>query len=226
MSWADRLPGIEVPPLSLRLQSPVWGVDPSTRRAAVTALDPSPGVDVPPRMRVASLDLPSLDGGARRMTAAAIGVRDLATALLRDAEPPALVFVEQPFGGGGRESKNVRPNPQLYFAVAAVQIGLCMALPPSTRVELVGPPSWKAGALGAGKGHARKGTILRWARSVGYDQTCSACRGGVASDECSAKTAVHDEADSVGIATYAGVVRFGEEDRTRPAGGLLQPPIV
>jgi hypothetical protein len=212
VSWADRLPGIEVPPLSLRLRDPVWGIDPSTKRAAITTLDPT-GADGPPRMRVASAEFPELDMGARRMTAATIAVRDLALVLLEGAAPPALVYVEQPFGGGGKGSKLIRPNPQQYFNVAAIQIGLGLALPRSTRIDLVGPPTWKSTAMGAGQGFAKKGAILRWARSVGYDRTCPVCHAQV--DLCDAKNVQHDEADSVGIATAAGVVRFGEEDRNR-----------
>jgi hypothetical protein len=192
------------PPRSLTaLDGPVWGVDPSTLRMSFGAVIPEYALAVPPHEP------------ARVMTTAPPEIRWATVSLPRKVEPisawlglsfewirieiferarewgePALVLVEEPFGGGGKpgqkKARTVHPTSNRMLGVLLAALG--SAFGHRVRVELVHPNSWKLAAMGKGRGSAKPPEYLEWAREVaGYSGE------------------LEDEAAAIGIATAAGV---------------------
>jgi hypothetical protein len=202
------IPGVQLPPLSLRLNVGVnlWGVDASTRRIALSVVQ-GRGADEPPDTGWFSLEIEQLGGGAARaaglLAALPPFVQRLAT-----AAPPVGVLVEQPYGQG-----KARPHPQSYYIVGVVLASIAAQFP-TARVDVVEPSSWKCEALGAGQGFAKKPAILRWARStIDYPADCPKCHGEGAGN-CDHPCRAHDEADSLGDATCAAM-RWSTTGRLR-----------
>lgn len=144
-----------------------WGVDASTRRVAVAAVD----ADGTRRGEVVSVEQgPSRSGGrsVRRLAAIYEATRELCSELRRGHAPPGVVVVEQAAGFGKR------PNPELAYAVGAVMAALVGALP-HTHVETVPSATWKLAVCGFGGIKKPKPTereeyaVLVWARGVGYE---------------------------------------------------------
>lgn len=199
------IPGVEVPPLSCRLHDNVWGFDVSTRRISVGVIQ-GRGMQAPPEVGWFSRDVAQHNGGAVRLAGL---LEDLPLFLqpIARAAPPSAVLVEQPYGQG-----KARPHPQSYYIVGVVLAVLATQFPGP--VAVVEPTSWKAEALGAGAGFAKKPQILAWARSVvGYSGDCPKCHGD-GSDACDNPCRAHDEADGIGVAT-AGAIRWSRDHRLR-----------
>lgn len=151
-----------------------WGIDPSTLRASVGIVRP---VDGAVERRVVTH---SFAQGPARLSLINSDIRDL-VAMLAASYPPGFVLVEQPF------AKQVEP--QLYYAIGALLVGLYdglhRALDVVPKIEVVGPSTWKARALGQGHGHAKKPEVMEWAQANGYEG------------------ALQDEADAFAIAEAA-----------------------
>jgi hypothetical protein len=194
------LPGL-APPASLRIPSPVWGVDPSTKRMAFAALIP-PGLDVEiqhdiedaeraPRLRWATISLPEHKAQHVRFAAWAGRIGSFVEACRDEWGSPALVVIEQPFSSGHQT------EPVSYMALTCLLVALGLRVP-SAEVLVVPPQSWKAKATGKGStGHGlpknerrkqEKARLMEWALEAGY----------VGQSQ--------DEADACGIATAAGVI--------------------
>lgn len=205
-----------VPPRSLlaSLPGPVWGVDPSVERISLGILSPATGSE-PARIeshtlslaqggahagvrlgrampalqawfvQLARLDWPSADGGAPRRV-------------------PVALAVEEPFGG----AKTQTPVPS-YMLCGVILAATWATFGDRTEVLRqkhkskeqwshigVGPTSWKARAMGAGNGFAKKPAISAWAeRACGWE--------GVSA------TRPQDEADALGVATWAAMELLG-----------------
>lgn len=161
-----------------------WGVDPGTRRIALSCVHRVPGADFYVR-HATTRSVPAMEGGER--------LRDLRLAALELARewaeltPPGIVLVEQPSGR--------QPNPALSYATGAIMAGfwegLEAQLTVGVRVEAIPSSKWKLGATGFG-GHRKPKPgsstpygVLTWAQANGY-------RGSS-----------WDEADAWGIAEYA-----------------------
>jgi hypothetical protein len=196
----DTLPGL-APPASLRIPSPVWGVDPSTKRMAFAALIP-PGLDVEiqhdiedveraPVLRWATISLPEHKAQHVRFAAWAGRIGHFVEACRDEWGYPALIAVEQPF------SSSHQTEPVSYMALTCLLVALGLRVP-EAEVLVMPPQSWKKKATGVGStGHgltqnerrkAEKARLMEWARSVGYLGQSQ------------------DEADACGIATAAGVI--------------------
>jgi hypothetical protein len=196
----DTLPGL-APPASLRIPSPVWGVDPSTKRMAFAALIP-PGLDVEiqhdiedveraPVLRWATISLPEHKAQHVRFAAWAGRIGHFVEACRDEWGYPALIAVEQPF------SSSHQTEPVSYMALTCLLVALGLRVP-EAEVQVMPPQSWKKKATGVGStGHgltqnerrkAEKARLMEWARSVGYLGQSQ------------------DEADACGIATAAGVI--------------------
>jgi hypothetical protein len=196
----DTLPGL-APPASLRIPSPVWGVDPSTKRMAFAALIP-PGltaelafdIDHPERapvLRWATISLPEHKAQHVRFAAWAGRIGQFVEACRDEWGYPALIAVEQPF------SSSHQTEPVSYMALTCLLVALGLRVP-EAEVLVMPPQSWKKKATGVGStGHgltqnerrkAEKARLMEWARSVGYLGQSQ------------------DEADACGIATAAGVI--------------------
>lgn len=206
MATALTLPGVEVPPYSCRLDDHVWGFDVSTRRIAIGVAQ-GRGPDEQPELGWFSLAIEQLGGGARRLAGVHATLPPF-MARLATAAPPAAVLVEQPYGAG-----KSRPHPQSYYVVGVVLL-LCAVQFPTAHVEVIDPMSWKADALGAGAGAAKKPRILAWARDVlDYTGDCRKCHGE-GNGKCDEPCAAHDEADALGVTT-AAVIRWSRDRRLR-----------
>jgi hypothetical protein len=196
----DTLPGL-APPASLRIPSPVWGVDPSTKRMAFAALIP-PGLDVEiqhdiedveraPVLRWATISLPEHKAQHVRFAAWAGRIGSFVEACRDEWGYPALIAVEQPF------SSSHQTEPVSYMALTCLLVALGLRVP-EAEVLVMPPQSWKKKATGVGstgKGLSQterrrqeKARLMEWARSVGYAGQ------------------LQDEADACGIATAAGVI--------------------
>lgn len=228
------LPGL-APPFSLRLSRPAWGVDPSTKRMAFAGLLPMAGLPVGPAMyrerlasdrgptlRWATASLPEHGSLSVKLAAWAGRIGQHVETLRDDWGYPALVAIEQPF------SSEHQTEPTSYYALAALLVALGLRVP-EAEIVLLPPQSWKLQATGSGyapgipaapKGSskaekravsairrkAEKARLMAWAQSVGYTGT------------------LQDEADTVGIATAAGVLLEAREikrDMERVSG--LEP---
>jgi hypothetical protein len=130
-------------------------------------------------------------GSMERRLAAGLGELLRFLADLRDRHgAPAGIYLEEPFGGSdkpGPGGRIIKPHPHAFYFVGLVRcaLGHLFAQP---EVQMIGPPAWKAKALGAGHGHAKKPEIMQWAREVGYTGSSE------------------DEADALGIATAGAVI--------------------
>jgi hypothetical protein len=194
------LPGL-APPASLRIPSPVWGVDPSTKRMAFAALIP-PGLDVEiqhdimdaeraPVLRWATISLPEHKAQHVRFAAWAGRIGHFVEACRDEWGSPALIAVEQPF------SSSHQTEPVSYMALTCLLVALGLRVP-EAEVVVMPPQSWKKKATGVGstgrgltqneRRKAEKARLMEWARSVGYLGQSQ------------------DEADACGIATAAGVI--------------------
>lgn len=124
---------------------------------------------------------------ARRFARAHADLRDFFEVCVVGWDTPALVWVEEPFGGGKRTT-----HPTLHRMFGVMLAALAGALGPGPTIELVKPGTWKMLALGAGRGSAKPEEYVAWARDVvGYRGT------------------LEDEAAAIGVATAAGVRMAG-----------------
>lgn len=178
------------PPGSLRLERPVWGIDPSTQRISVACV--RHGFEW-----VYTLSLPQPGQKHRRWAAAYEPLADWLSDLavdravpLRDrwASPwPSHVFVEEPFMPTDRRQK-----PTSYYVLGVLWAALGAALPGHVRFEEINAPAWKKHAMGRGMGGANRDAYFDWARDVaGYEGT------------------IEDEAAAIGIATGGAVLLGG-----------------
>jgi len=184
------------PPASLRLDRPVWGVDPGSTRMAFGALLPQGGGKCPleaPRLEWHTVRLMKADAVHLRWARAGNGLHAAVASFKRDwGGAPALVVIEQPFSTGHQT------EPSSYYAIAML-LGALGQLGLETDVRFLPPQSWKS--LATGKGHgamhvkektaryrAEKKRLVEWANGVGYSGHDS------------------NEADAVGLATAAGVL--------------------
>lgn len=177
LAMGDALPGLGevLPPRSVELDDFVWGIDPSTLRVACAVVRRGlEGWD--------TLSLPKGDLVPRLAGSHSVLARWFVE--LAERWPPAVVWIEEPFGHGRAK---VHPNSERTFGVvlAALSFGVGRGTP----VEFVSPSSWKAGAMGKGNGFATKDRVMSWARAGGYSG------------------ALEDEADAVGIATHGALLR-------------------
>jgi hypothetical protein len=182
---SDQLGMVDLaPPASLQLPDAVWGVDPSTLRVATGLLSPS---TAGPRVDWAVCSLPKSPDPARWFYNAYATLARHYLDLVAEHGAPLLVFVEEPFGGGGSkgQKRTVHPSSNRMLGVVFAALGRAIGL--EGEVGMVGPSSWKLAALGKGHGHAQKDEIMAWAQAAGYTGS------------------LQDEADAIGIATAAGV---------------------
>lgn len=186
------------PPQSLRLDRPVWGVDPSTAVMAFAGLLPGTRddryADVGPRIAVESVRLPGPGEPIHRRWRLSCSLLCTAvTRLTQEWGVPGLVLVEQPFSTGHKT------EPTSYYAIGALLIALGDLRLQETDVEMVPPQSWKKAATGLGRlvsnvgskrdqWKAEKRRLVEWAQRAGYAGSDS------------------NEADAVGLATAAGVL--------------------
>lgn len=191
------LPGVELPPLSLRLTDHVWGLDISTRRIALGVIQ-GHGAELAPEVGWFSHEVEQLGGGTGRLAGLLQALPEF-FARVATVAPPAAILAEQPYGQG-----KARPHPQSYYVVGVVLAVLADAFPTAT-IDVVEPTSWKAVALGEGSGFATKPVVLAWAKqTVDYTGDCPKCHGhGV--KKCDHACRAHDEADSLGVATSAAI---------------------
>jgi hypothetical protein len=191
------LPGVELPPYSLRLDVNVWGFDVSTRRISLGVVQ-GHGLDEPPEVGWFSLTVDQLGGGAQRLA----GLHASVPPFLRpkgEVAPPALIVAEQPYGQG-----KSRPHPQSYYVVG-VLLGLCAVQFPEAKVDVIDPSSWKRDALGDGSGFAKKPQILAWAQAtLGYPGDCRKCHAE-GNKPCDEACIAHDEADCLGVVTSTAI---------------------
>lgn len=198
------LPGLEVPPISLRIDGNFWGVDPSTKRIALGVVQGHETTSS--EIGWFSEAIEELDKGAFRLGDAKAKARAMFERVAEIA-PPTGVLVEQPYGSGAR------PHPELYYVVGVVLAELA-DLFPSTAIDVVEPSSWKATAIGQGYGFAKKPAILAWAQGIGYPETCLRCNSEPRPGGKDCHGIAHDRADSLGIATCAAV-RWANDGRLR-----------
>jgi Holliday junction resolvasome RuvABC endonuclease subunit len=187
------LPGLEVPPLSLRTSDNLWGLDPSTVRYALGVVQGA-GHNAAPDIGWFAEEIAQLDKGAYRLSDARARVTAMFEKVAAVA-PPTGILVEQPYGSGAR------PHPELYYVVG-VALEAAATMFPGIAIDVVEPSSWKAASMGQGYGFAKKPQILAWAQNIGYPETCLRCN---AEGEKDCKGVVHDQADALGIATCAAV---------------------
>jgi len=147
-----------------------WGLDPSTAALALCVHD---GVSY----RTASVGLPRHKDPLRRLAASLPVAQRFLEGAAHEWGLPSLVVVEQPAGTG----HNVAPATWYATGMTAMAVANAINCP----IHMVGPPSWKKEALGAGHGHAKKAEIAEWARAQGW------------------VGASQDEADTCGIARCA-----------------------
>lgn len=168
------------PPRSLQaLTDPCWGIDPSSLRVSVAIVAPG-GVDVYTETK----SLPKSNMGLSRWYAESHKVLARWLADMAQLWPPGLVLLEEPFSHG---KSHVHPTSNRMLGVVLAALGEALASPVEL-VELIGPQSWKARALGKGYGHAKKDEVMAWARdAAGYEGE------------------LQDEADAIGIATAAAL---------------------
>lgn len=190
-----------VPPRSLlrALPGPVWGFDPSVERISLGIVSPAgveahtlslqqgghhPGVRLARAEsalcawmgRLARLDWPTPDGRAPRHI-------------------PYAVAVEEPFGGG-----HAAPPVQLQMMCGVLLAAVWRTFGDRTEVLLQGkganigvpPGTWKAQAMGAGNGRAKKPAITAWAMAATDWPGAGPERP-------------QDEADAIGVATWAAM---------------------
>lgn len=203
------------PPHGLILSGPVWGLDPSTQRLAAAVLHPrfrpvpqppaafGPGDWIPVDAEFGKEAYVAVDWRTQSYSQSgtmearlARGLGELLrffTKLRDDYGAPHGIYLEEPFGGmekfnpKTKKKELVKPHPNAFYFVGLVRcaLGHLFAEP---EVQLIGPPAWKAKALGTGHGFAEKPEIMRWAQAVGYTG------------------ALEDEADAIGIATAGAVI--------------------
>lgn len=186
MTGAATLPGLDVPPWSLRPQRAVVGIDPSTRRMSAAVLVPA-AERSDAAFVVSTLSLPQPGTDSLRLAQGREALEPWIRKLVRTWEP-GLVVVEQPFAA----AKHVPPVSYYAIGVLLELLGRWYG----DRVEMVTPAQWKKAAMGTGKGGVRKPKpgssevyeVLAWARSAGYSGS------------------LWDEADAIGIATFGGVL--------------------
>lgn len=202
----DTLPGVALPPLTCRLPDNVWGLDLSTRRIALGVVQGA-GPHRQPEVGWFSLEIVQHEGGASRLA----GLLDALVPFVQriaTAAPPAAILAEQPYGQG-----KARPHPQSYYVVGVALAVLAREFPLAD-VQMVEPTSWKADALGAGAGFAKKPRILRWAQTtLDYTGDCPKCHG-LGNAKCDHACRAHDEADCLGVATCAAI-RWCRDRRLR-----------
>jgi Holliday junction resolvasome RuvABC endonuclease subunit len=191
----DSLPGVG-PPSTLKLEHPVWGIDPSTRRVALAILGPS-------GFELRSLSLPTAEG-AQRLALARAALVPWFEAAARE-HSPAWLWIEQPF------ARAKRVHPASYFMLAVVMEAAYTTL--GLSANLIDPSSWKKQALGPGHGFAKKPEILRWAQGHGYTGQCGWCEP----DRCKGGPA-HDESDALGVATAGAVLVSDQVSAASGAG--------
>ncbi len=185
------LPGLDTPVVGLDLDVATWGIDPSTRRVALSSLAPGGGV------RVEHVNLPVPDGKGDLTFGRRARLRVLPWIAERfERDQPAVIGVEVPFASGNAVF------PITYFALAALLDALGDAGEPL--LLPFGPSEWKSRALGKGAGFAKKAAILRWAQASGYEGDCPKCHGH--GEECTRPDEAHDHADSLGVAAAAARV--------------------
>lgn len=172
-------PGLRPPRSLTALRDACWGLDPSSLRVSLAVVSPGGLVDVETR------SLPKSSMGLSRWYAESYATL-VPWLTARAAErTPGLVLLEEPFSHG---KSHVHPTSNRMLGVLLAALGRALAPQRVELVELIGPQSWKARALGKGHGHAKKDEILSWARAAaGY--------GGE----------LQDEADAIGIATAAAL---------------------
>lgn len=178
------LPGlVDLPPRSLRLRAPAWGVDPSTLRISVGIVGAGDG---PPAVTWHTVSLPlkrHAHSPAGWYAACMRLILPFFKELVLEYGAPGVVWVEEPFAHG---KNKVHPSSNRMLGVLLAALGMLLGL--DTVMELVGPMTWKAAALGQGWGHAKPEQYLRWAQEhAGYTGT------------------LEDEAAGILIATAAGV---------------------
>lgn len=200
------LPGVEVPPLSCRLDVNLWGFDISTRRIALGVVQ-SHDRKVVPEVGWFSYDVEQHSGGARRLA----GIMDTFPTFVRrvaGVAAPTGLLLEQPYGQG-----KARPHPQSYYVVGVALAILAVEFP-AAHLAVVEPTSWKCEALGEGKGFATKPMVLGWAQAtLGYTGDCDKCHG-LGKGKCDHACRAHDEADSLGVVTSAAI-RWARDGRLR-----------
>jgi hypothetical protein len=175
------LPGmVDLPPRSLQLTEPVWGIDPSTQRHAVGIL--VPGHPTVVRWETLSLPLKRNARNAADWYASQFrAIHPFLQQLVAEYGAPVRVDVEEPFAKG---KQHVHPSSNRTLGVLLAALGFTLGCP----VELVQPNTWKAGSMGAGWGSCTPEQYLKWAQEhAGYTGT------------------LEDEAAGILIATAAGV---------------------
>lgn len=174
------LDGALVPPRSLiGLRDAVWGIDPSSLRISLAVVEAGAK-----EVHVDTRSLPKSTMGLSRWYAEAHAVLLPWLVDMAERHPPALVLLEEPFSHG---KTHVHPTSNRMLGVLLAALGRALGSPVEL-VELIGPQSWKAQALGAGHGHAQKPEIMEWAWSAAGYRGC-----------------LQDEADAIGIATAAAI---------------------
>jgi hypothetical protein len=216
-----------VPPWSCELAEVIYGIDPSTLRIALGALDYRPGLGYPdmaaPRP-VVTPGLLSLDTATTECARLA-GARDRILPWLEQRAAPALLVIEKPFASGQHV-----PH-ESFHLIGVLKECVWRAYGLETEVLMLSPSEWKMRALGAGKGFAEKPAILAWARAtLGFDGVCERCGNGLEPEEklgrpgaksgkrklklvCPRPSPAHDVADGLGLAV-AGAVEL-ERRRSR-----------
>jgi Holliday junction resolvasome RuvABC endonuclease subunit len=195
-----------VPPRSLLadLPGPVWGIDPSTERISLGIISPGawPNIEARtlslqqggdhPGVRLARAEnalVSFFEHLAHIERAGLLGPED------EERRVPVALAVEEPFGGG-----HAAPPVQLQMMCGMVLAAVWRTFGTQTKVLMKGkganigvpPGTWKAQAMGAGNGRAKKPAITAWAQD--------ACGWPGVSP-----TRPQDEADALGIATWAAM---------------------
>lgn len=196
MTEAVALPGFETVPA---VEEPGWGIDPAIKWCSLALLLPPgsiaghpviwhtirlPGLPPVPR-GLSKAEKEARNQERRRLYGTRLAEsRDLLsyefTELAMRYGRPAWIGVEQPFAVG----RMIDPISWGIWAVTMEVCGELFGKPPiAAPVVPIEPMSWKASALGKGRGHARKPEVLTWAREVAaYPGT------------------LEDEADATGVA--------------------------
>jgi Holliday junction resolvasome RuvABC endonuclease subunit len=210
-----------VPPRSLlaELPGPVWGIDPSTQRVSVGIVSPT---------GITAHTLSLTQGGAHAGVRLARAMPDLQRFFARlggipsrsgtHVDDPALmpvaIAVEEPFGGAGT---GVPVDSYILCGVVLAALAATFGERPVLLRQWqgkkrrwspigVGPSSWKARALGAGHGRAKKPEIEAWARAAcGWDGP--------------SPTRPQDESDALAIATWAAMETIARGQKDESAGG-------
>jgi hypothetical protein len=194
-----------VPPRSLlrSLPGPVWGFDPSVERISLGIVSPA-GVEA----HTLSLQQGGDYAGVRLARAESALCQWFATLARLDwptadglapRQIPVAVAIEEPYGGAQTQTPV-----QSLMMCGAIQMAVWRTFGSRTRVLLqekkkggwshigVGPTSWKAKAMGAGNGFAKKPAITAWAMAVTDWPGPGPERP-------------QDEADAIGVATWAAM---------------------